>query len=149
MESWTSILPTIIRMSGEDEDVIEQAVLVAWRKAAGEGVSKACVPFRLYRKQLVVAVLDQTWKKQMEQMSGEYLFKINSMLRGAYVTFIEFRVDRATVLGARGGDEREFEFHHTIEIEEQLRNAAESIPDEHLRETFLRAAARSLERKGE
>jgi hypothetical protein len=71
---------------------------MAWRIAAGEGVARVSQPFRLYRKQLVVAVIDQTWKKQMERISGEYLFKINSMLGAPLVTFIEFRVDRKNVL---------------------------------------------------
>lgn len=138
----------LIRMSGEDEDVLEQAVFIAWREAAGEGVASACAPFRLYRKQLIIAVPDRTWKKQMEQISGEYLFKINRALNGPYVTFIEFRVDPDTVLKAQKDEPHDFEFHHTAEIEEELRSAADCIQDKALRETFLRAAARSLERKG-
>jgi len=148
MNSLTSFLPMLIRMSGDDESVLEQAVFIAWREAAGEGVTGACVPFRLYRKQLIIAVPDRTWKKQMEQISGEYLFKINAILRGPYVTFIEFRVDPETVLKARKGEPHDFEFHHTEEIEEELRSAAGCIKDRALRETFLCAAARSLERKG-
>lgn len=148
MDNLIKLLPQIIRMSGENEDVCEQSVFAAWRAAAGEGVSNVSEPFRLYRKQLIVAVIDQTWKKQMERISGEYLFRINSMLRGPYVTYIEFRVDRDTVLEAHKPESQKFEFHHTEELEEELRPAADRIKDEALRETFLRAAARSLERKG-
>src|SRR5512134_3657814 len=98
MNSLLKLLPMMLRLAGDNEEVREQAVFTAWRSAAGEGVANVCAPFRLYRKQLIVAVLDQTWKKQMERIGGEYLFRINSMLSGSYVTFIEFRVDRKFVL---------------------------------------------------
>ena len=55
MESLLKLLPMMIRLSGDNEEVREQAAFAAWRAAAGKGVMSACVPFRLYRKQLVVA----------------------------------------------------------------------------------------------
>jgi hypothetical protein len=147
MNSLLKMLPTMIRLSGDHEEVREQAALAAWRAAAGEGVANVCEPFRLYHKQLVVAVIDQTWKKQMERISGEYLFRINSILGAPIVTFIEFRVDRKFVLNARRPEEKIFEFHHTQEIEEELKSTAACIKDEALRGKFLRAAAKCLERK--
>lgn len=149
MNSLLKMLPTMIRLAGDNEEVREQAVFASWRIAAGDGVVNVCEPFRLYRKQLIIAVLDQTWKKQMERISGEYLFKINSMLGAPLVTFIEFRVDRKFVLRSRKTEERAFEFHHTHEIEEELRSSATCIKDDALREKFLRAAAKCLERRGE
>ena len=98
MESLLKLLPMMIRLSGDNEDVREQAVFAAWRVAAGKGITNTCAPFRLYRKQLIIAVLDQTWKKQLEKLAGEYLFRINSLLGAPMVTFIEFRVDRNHVL---------------------------------------------------
>jgi hypothetical protein len=147
MNSLLKMLPMVIRMSGDNEDVREQAALAAWRVAAGEGVANVCEPFRLYQKQLIVAVIDQTWKKQMERMSGEYLFRINSILGAPLVTFIEFRVDRKFVLHSRKPEEKPFEFHHIQELEEELKSSAACIKDEALREKFLRAAAKCLERK--
>jgi hypothetical protein len=149
MNSLLKMLPTMIRLAGDNEEVREQAAFAVWRLAAGEGVANVCEPFRLYRKQLVIAVLDQTWKKQMERISGEYLFRINSMLGGPLVTFIEFRVDRKYVLQSRKSEEKAFEFHHTQKLEEELRSSASCIKDEVLREKFLRAAAKCLERRGE
>ena len=133
-------------MAGENEDVREQAVFTAWRVVAGEGVANVCEHFRLYQKQLIVAVLDQTWKKQMEKISGEYIFKINSMLSAPLVTFIEFRVDRRYVIRSHKVEEKPFEFHHTQELEDELKSSAACIKDEALREKFLRAAAKYLER---
>ncbi|MDQ3009281.1 MAG: DUF721 domain-containing protein [Acidobacteriota bacterium] len=147
MESLLKLLPMMIRLSGDNEEVREQAVFAAWRAAAGKGIASACVPFRLYRKQLVIAVLDQTWKKQLERLAGEYLFRINSLLGAPLVTFIEFRVDRSHVLESRKGDAKPFEFHHTEELAGELQSSANDIKDYELRQQFLRTAAKSLERK--
>jgi hypothetical protein len=148
MNSLLKMLPMILRLLGDNEEAREQAVFASWRAAAGEGVASVCAPFRLYRKQLIIAVLDQTWKKQMEKISGEYLFKLNSTLGAPMVTFIEFRVDRNHVMQSRKQEEKTFEFHHTNELEEELRPSAACIRDEALREKFLRAAAKCLERNG-
>jgi hypothetical protein len=148
MNSLLKLLPMMLRLAGDNEEVREQAVFAAWRAAAGEGVASGCAPFRLYRKHLIVAVLDQIWKQQMEQMSGEYLFRLNSMLGAPLVTFIEFRVDRQCVLLTRPPEARAFEFHHTAEIAATLQPSAAVIKDETLRAQFLRAAAKCLERRG-
>ncbi|HMV48750.1 MAG TPA: DciA family protein [Blastocatellia bacterium] len=147
MESLLKLLPMMIRLSGDNEEVREQAVFAAWRVAAGKGIISGCEPFRLYRKQLVIAVLDQTWKKQLEKLAGEYLFRINSLLGAPLVTFIEFREDRRHVLQAHGHAAKPFEFNHTEELTEELRASAEQIKDPELRAQFLRTAAKSLERK--
>ncbi len=149
MESLLKMLPTMIRLSGDNEDVREQAVFAAWRAAAGKGVAGGCAPFRLYEKQLVVAALDQFWKKQLESLASHYLFRINSLLGAQMVTFIEFRLDRDFVLKSQGHQARAYEFHHTEELAAELKESAEEIKDAELRERFLRAAARSLERKGD
>ncbi len=146
MNSLLNMLPVMIRLAGDNEEVREQAVFAAWRVAAGEGVANVCEPFRLYHKQLIIAVLDHTWKKQMERICGEYLFRLNSMLGGAFVTFIEFRVDRKLVLQSRRQEDKSFEFHRTKELKEELRPSAACIKDDTLREKFLRAAAKCLER---
>ena len=148
MNSLLKMLPMMIRLSGDNEEVREQAAFVAWRAVAGQQVAYNCVPFRLYQKHLVIATLDPAWKKQMERLSGQYLFRINSLLGGPYVTLIEFRIDRGTVLGSRPPDPKRFEWRHTEEIEAELRSAADRIKDDSLREQFLRVAAKCLERMG-
>ncbi len=147
MNSLLKMLPMMIRLSGDNEDVREQAAFVVWRAVAGPQVAYNCIPFRLYQKHLVIAVLDMAWKKQMERLSGQYLFRLNSLLGGAYITFIEFRVDRKTVLESRPPDEKSFEWRHTEELEAELQSAADRIKDESLREQFLRVAAKCLERR--
>jgi Dna[CI] antecedent, DciA len=146
MNSLLKMLPLMIRLAGDHEDVREQAAFAAWRAASGNGVKNVCEPFRLFHKQLIIAVLDQTWKKQMERISGEYLFKINSLMGGPFVTFIEFRVDRKSVLHSRKAQGKPVVFHKTKMLEEELEFSATCIKDESLREKFLRAAAKCLER---
>ncbi len=58
MNSLLKLLPVMIRLSGDNEQVREQAVFAAWRAAAGEGVANVCEPSRLHNKNLTVAVLD-------------------------------------------------------------------------------------------
>jgi len=149
MNSLLKMLPKMIRMSGDNEQVREQAAFVAWRAMAGENIAYNCIPIRLDQKHLVIAVLDAAWKKQMEAVSGEYLFRINSLLGGAYVTYLEFRIDRDHVMAARPADAEAHEFHHTLELEAELQSSAARIKDPALREQFLRAAAKCLERRGD
>ena len=149
MNSLLKLLPTMIRLSGDNEEVREQAVFTAWRAVAGKSLAHSCVPFRLYQKQLIIAVQDQVWKRQMEQVAGEFLFRINSLLSAPLVTYIEFRIDPHHVLQGRDASEQNFEFQHTAELASDLRDTAAQIKDEALREQFLRTAAKYLERTGE
>lgn len=147
MNSLLKMLPAMIRLSGDNDEVREQAVFAAWKAITNYRLAQACVPFRLYRKTLVVATRDLTWKTQMERESSGWIFKLNSLLGAPLVTFIEFRVDPHHVEQSRPKELQNFEFHHTEELTHEIEPAAASIKDESLRETFLRAAAKCLERK--
>jgi Dna[CI] antecedent DciA-like protein len=149
MNNLLKMLPMMLRLSGDNEEVREQAAFVAWRAVAGAQVAYNCVPFQLYQKRLIIATLDLTWKFQMERLSGQYLFRINSLLGGPYITFIEFRINRETVLSSRPPDPKKFEWSHSDEIGAELAAAASRIKDDSLREQFLRAATKCLERIGD
>jgi len=149
MEELIHSLPKLLRAAGEAEEVLEAAAFVAWRRAAGEGLRGCAVPFRLYRKTLVIAVPDTTWRKQLEAESGQLIFRLNSMLGQAVVTFIEFRVDQPTVQQerARMSTSRVAPAAAVVGEEEALRRgsdelhaAASAIRDEDLRRRFLIAA---------
>src|ERR671939_1539331 len=114
MDDLIRTLPKLLRAAGETEEVLEAAALVAWRRVAGEGLRAQAVPFRLYRKTLIVAVTDATWQKQLEAMSGQLLFRLNSLLGQAVATYIEFRLDPQTVAAARAATAEQ-----TAEREEQ------------------------------
>ncbi len=145
MEELIQSLPKLLRAAGEAEEVVEAAAFVAWRRVAGEALRGCAVPFRLYRKTLVIAVPDTTWRKQLEAVSGQLVFRLNSLLGQALVTYIEFRVDQQTVQQERG--RMRATQRAPAEDEEQaidsagpLRAAASAIRDEDLRRRFLIAA---------
>src|SRR5829696_9211003 len=101
MEDLFQSLPKLIRAAGESEEVLEAASFAAWRRVAGEALRGCAVPFRLYRKTLVVSVPDATWRRQLEQVSPQLVFRLNSLLGQAAVTYVEFRVDPQTVRAER------------------------------------------------
>lgn len=153
MDDLIRTLPKLLRAAGETEEVLEAAALIAWRRVAGEGLRAQAVPFRLYRKTLIVAVLDATWQKQLEAMSGQLLFRLNSLLGQAVVTYIEFRIDPKTVRAERSRTQA----HETNRVEQERRAllsvsgeisaAADAIHDEDLRQRFLLAAGSCIDRR--
>lgn len=144
MEDLIRALPKLLRAAGEAEEVAEAAAFVAWRRVAGEALRGCAVPFRLYRKTLVVAVPDATWQKQLETVSGQLLFRLNSLLGQAVVTYIEFRIDRRTVQAERARQaapvNTELQEERALRGADELRGAASAIRDEDLRRRFLIAA---------
>lgn len=153
MEDLIRALPKLLRAAGETEEVLEAAALVAWRRVAGEELSKQAVPFRLYRKTLIVAVADSTWQKQLEAISGTLLFRLNSLLGQAVVTYIEFRVDPKTVASARttamqeAAAREEQEQRALKQATGELLDASLAIQDEELRRRFLLAAGSCIDRR--
>ena len=145
MDDLIRALPNLLRAAGDAEEVAEAAAMVAWRRVAGEALRGQAVPFRLHRKLLVVAVPDTAWQKQLESISGQLIFRLNSLLGQAVVTYIEFRVDAATVrkerarIGHRDFDHAEHE-RRALLNSRQLADAAGAIQDDDLRRRFLLAA---------
>ena len=132
---------------------MEVAALVAWRRVAGEGLRAQAVPFRLYRKTLIVAVADVTWQKQLEAMSGQLLFGLNSLLGQAVVTYIEFRIDPKTVRAHRAVEQAqqtnpvEQERRALKSVSGEISLAADAIHDDDLRHRFLLAAGSCIDRR--
>lgn len=152
MDDLIRALPKLLRAAGEAEEVAEAAAMVAWRRAAGEALRGQAVPFRLYRKTLIVAVADTTWQKQLEAMSGQLLFRLNSILGQAVVTYIEFRIDPVTVRAERAALEpqsnpAEQEQRALKSATGEVLSAAQAIHDEDLRRRFLIAAGSCIDRR--
>src|SRR5260370_18692155 len=106
MEDLMRSLPKLLRVIGESEEIAEAAAFAAWRSIAGASLLGNAAPFRLYRKTMIVAVTDASWQKQLEAMSGQLLFRLNSVLGQAMVRFLEFRVDHKTVRAERASMKR-------------------------------------------
>ncbi|MDT5059936.1 MAG: hypothetical protein QOH63_395 [Acidobacteriota bacterium] len=153
MDDLIRSLPKLLRAAGETEEVLEAAALVAWKRVAGEGLRTQAVPFRLYRKTLIVAVADATWQKQLEAMSGQLLFRLNSLLGQAVVTYIEFRIDPKTVRAERAAaqtqqiDHAEQERRALRSVSGEISVAAGAIHDDDLRHRFLLAAGSCIDRR--
>jgi hypothetical protein len=152
MEDLFQALPKLLRAAGESEEVLEAASFAAWRRVAGEALRGCAVPFRLFNKRLIVSVPDTTWRKQLEQVSPQLIFRLNSLLGQALITYVEFRVDPRTVreerarLGRRSHYERLAQEDDALRRAEELDDAASAIHDETLRRRFLLAAGSCMNR---
>jgi predicted nucleic acid-binding Zn ribbon protein len=149
MDRLIKTLPAILKASGESEEVAEAACIAAWRHAVGEGLSSQAMPLQLQNKTLLVAVADNIWKAQLEQMRGQLLFRLNSVVGQALVKSIEFRIDPKTLASIRGREAGKVTAG-TRPIDEkvpaELLSAAAGIADADLRRAFLGAATSCVRR---
>jgi hypothetical protein len=146
-------LPALLKEFSGHAEVREAIIFGAWRKMAGESLREQAAPIRLDQNRLAVAVDNEMWKNHLEALSGQMIFKLNSALGSAEVTFIEFVVDEKAVeaenvkFGRPPIDEAESARIAAGEITPGLRESAGAIKNEELRERFLMAAGRCLARK--
>ncbi|HEX6729393.1 MAG TPA: DciA family protein, partial [Pyrinomonadaceae bacterium] len=68
MDDLFKTLSAVLRLVGNDPQVIEAAAIAAWKKAAGDGLRQHAIPLRLTDGTLVVAVADGVWQKQLGAM---------------------------------------------------------------------------------
>lgn len=151
MEDLYRALPKLLRTAPESEEVAEAATFAAWRRVAGEALRNCAVPFRLHRKTLVVSVLDESWRKQLDSLRWNMVGRINAMLEQTIVTGIEFRVDPKTVREAQHEPQPSPREHARREqtarlSARDLHSAAAAIQDADLRDRFLLAAGSCLGR---
>jgi len=127
----------------------EIAAKLAWSRAAGDGLRRHAIPFRLYRKTLVVSVADPIWQRQMNSMSAELISRINRLLGREVIDTIEFRIDPAAVEQVRA----ELQAPQSVQNKDpqplptELMAAAAEIADEELRARFVRAAGNCIARR--
>ena len=152
MDDLFGILPAILDQFDEPGEVRTAVIFAAWNRVAGESLRNHTVPVRLKDKRLKVQVRDETWKKHLQELAGQMIFKLNSVLGSAVVTFIEFEVSENADFAPAGSPnsgntDKDFENRSEVEVSAELRDAAEAIEDEVLRERFLMAAGNCLVRK--
>lgn len=154
MQDLFRMLPRLLREFDDADEVREPIVFAAWKKVAGKSLCEHSAPYKLDGKNLIVAVKDNTWKRHLEkELAGQMIFKLNSLLGKAEVTFIEFKIDekaveelKTTASKVELSDEELREISKA-EISQKLLDQAGSIEDEDLREQFLLAAGSCLARK--
>ena len=139
-------LPAILKASGASEAVSEAACHAAWKHAVGEGLSEHAVPLQLQNRTLVVAVADNMWKKQLEHMRGQLLFRLNGVLGQELVKSIELRVAPKELELARGTQTTNKRTDVNYKVPAELLTAAAGIDDADLRRAFLGAAASCVKR---
>ncbi len=143
MDSITKLLPNLIRLSQNNEEMCQGASFVAWRIVVGEAITRISTPQRLVRKTMVIAVIDEIWRKQLMEISSPILFKLNKLLGTAMVTSLEFFVDPLAVTSAEPPIPTPTP--DTFTIDSQLLDSAAQIKDDKLRTSFLKAASKYLQ----
>jgi len=146
LTSLLNLLPQMLRQIGDSAEARQQAVFAAWTAAVGSQVRKVTLPLRLERKTLIVAVPDHTWRTQLDRIKGQALFRLNSLLGAPIVTNIEFVINPESLSDDRPAPE-EFHFVAPEKAAMPLRDDAERISNPELRDAFLRAAGKCLERR--
>lgn len=140
------LVPQMLRHAGDSDELREQAVFAAWLVAVGGPIRRITAPVRLERKTLIVAVPDATWRTQLTSMRGQALFKLNSLLGAPLVTTIEYVVNPDLIV-REPAIPREVKFDAPEKQSLPLRAQANRITNPEIRETFLRAAGKCLERR--
>ncbi|MDX6383785.1 MAG: hypothetical protein QOK48_1358 [Blastocatellia bacterium] len=143
------ILPKLLSAAGSNPELAEVATKLAWTRAAGEGLRRHAIPFRLYRTTLVVSVADVIWQKQMQSMADELIARINRLLGREVVETIEFRIDPLAVERVRAASQPRDRSQDELRepIPDELRSAAGEIGDPDLRDRFIRAAENCIARR--
>jgi hypothetical protein len=147
-----SSLPGALREFAANDKAREAVVIAAWNRAVGPGLGEHTAPVQLDGKVLIVAVSSETWKKQIADLAGQILFKLNGALGTALVSYIQFTVDAKFVrkqnkLPARSKSDAEWDALVAGELTSDLKTAANEIENETLRQLFLSASTSSLARQ--
>ncbi len=151
MEALFRTLPSLIREIDGSPEIREAVVIAAWRRIAGGPVAERTAPIALENKRLIIAVENKTWKRNLEDLSGQIVFKLNAALGQSIVEFIEFRIEPASirVISPVGDtDIEQAENAALANLPTEVRIAAESIKHPAMRETFMLAAANCTARSG-
>ena len=148
MTQLLSLIPKLLRRTDDSDQTREQSVFAAWIVAVGSHIRRVSTPAKLERKTLIVAVVDSTWRLQLKSVSGELLFKLNSLLGAPLVTSIDFVVNPSLISSAIESPPS-VEFVAPEKQAEPLREAACTISNPEVREAFLRAAGKCLERRAQ
>ncbi|HYJ85828.1 MAG TPA: DUF721 domain-containing protein [Pyrinomonadaceae bacterium] len=145
MDKLINTLPAILAAAPGSEEVAEAACVAAWKHAVGTGLSSHAVPVQFQNKTLVIAVVDRIWQKQLEQLRGQLLFRLNSILGQATVKSIEISIQPEKFKHAeKREDQHEGRNRAAVPIE--LVSAAAGIQDAGLRRAFLGAAMSCVNR---
>jgi len=149
MQDILSALPDLLDRQSDNEELRRPVVFAVWRRIAGEALSSHAVPLSLEGNRLTIAVADKNWQRNIEELAGEMIFKMNYIFGSPQVRRIEFVINKAAVAAnaKTPADRASLEAEALDEISEPLRKAADVIENDDLRRKFLLAAGSCLARE--
>jgi len=140
----TKLLPTLLNAKGGN---VELAVKLAWARAAGAGLRRHAVAFRLDGRVLLVSVADAIWQKQLQLMSAELIYRMNNILGQSIIESLSFRIDPAALSENPAASAMREAQTPREPAPTELLFAAGSISDQELRARFIRAAENCITRR--
>ena len=144
MNDLIKTLSEVLRIIGNQPEVVEAAAIAAWKKAAGEGLRQHAIPMRMTDGKLVVAVADTVWQKQLGAMKDQLIYRTNSIIGKPLVKDVELMVEPNLIKPQQPvEDQRSLD----NEVPLELWSAASAISDKELRQKFLRAATSAIRRR--
>lgn len=146
MDKLINALPAILKASGASDEIVEAACVATWKHAVGEGLSSQAIPVRLQNSTLHLAVADNIWKRQLEQMRAQLLFRLNKVLGQPLIKSIEIEIDPLRIRQHQAANARVESKRTDYQVPADLLNAAARIADAGLRRAFLGAAASCVNR---
>lgn len=91
MEQLFTVLPAVLKQVEHTARADESVVFAAWRRAAGEPLSRRTMPVSFCDKKLIVAVEDKTWQTHMQELAPQLVARVNETVGQGTVEYIEFR----------------------------------------------------------
>jgi hypothetical protein len=149
MDAFFRALPGVFEAIDASDEVRQAFVFAAWRRVAGAQLTERTEPLALDEKRLVVAVSDNTWRRNLESLAGQLVFRLNATLGRPLVDFIEFRIDEPAVEAALSRKAEPTADADSTELPTEISDSAAAIKDEQLRKAVLNAAANCLSRNKE
>lgn len=92
MKPLATLLPSLLRQCEASDPFTEQAVWALWKDIVGEPLARRTRPAKLRQSKLVVSVPSPAWKRQLCELQGEIISRLNQVL-GITISRVEFRID--------------------------------------------------------
>ncbi|TAG08903.1 MAG: DUF721 domain-containing protein [Verrucomicrobia bacterium] len=84
------MLDSILRASGMQDGLLQQEVIDAWKKLAGEVVASHSAPVSIRNGHLILRVTQPTMRHHLEQMKPLLLKRLQSVLGAEAIRSIQF-----------------------------------------------------------
>lgn len=146
-------LPGLLENLASGDEARKAVVFAIWKNIAGEALAERAVPVDFSGGRLFLAVENETWRKNLESLGGQLVYKLNAAFGQPTVNYIEFLVDESAVrrVGKREkeSEEARLEFERVAlkNVPRDVKRAAAAIENEELRRSFLLAAGGCIVRK--